>query len=260
MSHVPDAVPRYEQRTSAGNKNPYSVLGQTYALMADERGYKERGRASWYGFKFNGELTSNGESYDMFAMTGAHKTLPIPSYVRVTNRDNGKSVIVRINDRGPFHEDRIIDLSYAAAQRLGITRLGTGEVEVEIVVPEDDPRPPLLPRKQDQTWAKVETGKDSKPKGGEILSKPGEGVQTAIAKTASVTYLQVAAFSLEQTAKVFASTLSAKLNQKVLIVRASLPQPLYRVRLGPFKDAAAVLAAREHLQKVDISQAQLVYQ
>ena len=146
MSHVPDAQPRYELRTIAGNKNPYTVLGKTYTLMEDERAYKQRGIASWYGYKFNGERTSNGELYDMFSMTGAHKTLPIPSYVRVTNLDNHKSVIVRINDRGPFYEGRIIDLSYAAAQRLGITRAGTGNVEVEIVVPEGDPRPPLRGR------------------------------------------------------------------------------------------------------------------
>ena len=143
MSHVPDAQPKYELRTQAGNRNPYSVFGKTYFLLEDERNYKERGIASWYGYKFNGERTSNGELYDMFSMTGAHKTLPIPSYVRVTNLDNHKNVVVRINDRGPFFENRIIDLSYAAAQRLGITQEGTGNVEVEVIVPEDDPRPPL---------------------------------------------------------------------------------------------------------------------
>src|SRR6187402_3510186 len=101
LSHIPDAVPRYETRTIAGNKNPYTVLGKTYHLIEDESAYRERGNASWYGNKFNGHNTSNGERYDMYAMTGAHKTLPIPSYVRVTNLDNGKSVVVRINDRGP---------------------------------------------------------------------------------------------------------------------------------------------------------------
>lgn len=181
MSHVPDATPRYELRTIAGNKNPYTVLGKTYYLMEDERAYKQRGIASWYGYKFNGERTSNGELYDMFSMTGAHKTLPIPSYVRVTNLDNHKSVIVRINDRGPFYEGRIIDLSYAAAQRLGITRAGTGNVEVEIVVPEGDPRPPL--RGKPKTGTKVIAGKEpvvKEPVAKEAV-KESAGKETAIA-------------------------------------------------------------------------------
>ena len=143
MSHVPDAVPRYEVRTNAGNKNPYTVLGKTYHLIEDESSYRERGYASWYGNKFNGYHTSNGEVYNMYAMSGAHKTLPIPSYVRVTNVANGKSVVVRINDRGPFHSGRIIDLSYAAAQRIGINKVGTGMVDVEIALPGDDAPIPL---------------------------------------------------------------------------------------------------------------------
>ena len=129
-SHVPDAVPRYEVRTMAGNKNPYTVLGKTYYLIQDERSYKERGYASWYGTKFHGERTSNGEVYDMYAMTAAHKTLPIPSYVRVTNVSSGKTVVVRVNDRGPFVKNRVIDLSKAAAEELGM--LGSGVKAVEI--------------------------------------------------------------------------------------------------------------------------------
>ena len=144
MSHVPDAVPRVEKRTIAGNKNPYTVLGKTYYLMEDERAYIERGKASWYGFKFNGERTSNGELYDMFAMTGAHKTLPIPSYVRVTNLDNRTSVVVRINDRGPFVGDRIIDLSYVAALKLGMQQQGTAQVEVATITPGEAALTPLL--------------------------------------------------------------------------------------------------------------------
>lgn len=249
MSHVPDAVPRYENRTIAGNKNPYSVLGKTYYLMVDERAYIERGKASWYGFKFNGERTSNGELYDMFAMTGAHKTLPIPSYVRVTNLDNRKSVVVRINDRGPFHDGRIIDLSYAAAQRLGITRAGTGNVEVEVVVPEGDPRPPLRMRKQDK--AVRDAGLVSQT---EVSNTPSDG------KLPEGTYLQIAAFGVETSAKQFAASVKSTLKFPVVISVAKGPNKLYRVRVGPFKDAQAIQVARKSLEKIDISDVHVVYQ
>lgn len=265
MSHVPDAVPRYEQRTGAGNKNPYSVLGQTYYLIDDERSYKERGKASWYGYKFNGERTSNGEFYDMFSMTGAHKTLPIPSYVRVTNLANHNSVVVRINDRGPFHEERIIDLSYAAAQRLGITKMGTGDVEVEIVVPDDDPRPPLRPRTKVATYVNTpatkiavkETENTSRDAG--IVSRADEGITVSTAIPEG-TYLQIGAFSIEKSAKQFAASVGSKLGFPVVISVAKAPQKLYRVRVGPFKDAQGLQNAREQLQKINILQAHVVYQ
>ena len=253
MSHVPDAVPRYETRTIAGNKNPYTVLGQTYYLMDDERAYTERGKASWYGFKFNGERTSNGELYDMFAMTGAHKTLPIPSYVRVTNLDNRKSVIVRINDRGPFHDGRVIDLSYAAAQRLGITQIGTGNVEVEVVVPDGDPRPPLKPRKSGLV------AKEASKEAG-IVPKAEAGAEAADTKIPEGTYLQIAAFGVEKSAKDFAAKVGSVLTYPVVISTTKMPTKLYRVRVGPFKDAQSMQAAREQLQKIDISQVHVVYQ
>ena len=252
MSNVPDAVPRYENRTIAGNKNPYTVLGKTYYLMEDERAYKERGKASWYGYKFNGESTSNGELYDMFSMTGAHKTLPIPSYVRVTNLANKKSVIVRINDRGPFFDNRIIDLSYAAAQRLGITRVGTGDVEVEVVVPEGDPRPPL--RGKDKLVAKQIPLKE------DMVTKKEAGITGAESQLPEGTYLQIAAFGVEKSAHQFMSDVSAKLNYPVIISEVNAPQHLYRVRVGPFKDAQGVQAARDQLQKINILQSHIVYQ
>ena len=306
MSHVPDAVPRYEQRTIAGNKNPYSVLGKTYFLMDDERAYKERGTASWYGYKFNGERTSNGELYDMFAMTGAHKTLPIPSYVRVTNLDNHKSVIVRINDRGPFHDGRIIDLSYAAAQRLGITRMGTGNVEVEVVVPDDDPRPPLRARKKEliaaqasrralsvpspsvtppvvapvtpapaatQTPAtlpnsgataidasKAQLAKEVAAQDSGIVSKTEAGVTGAGPALPPGTYLQIGAFGVEASARQFAATVGSKLSFPVIVSQVLMPNKLFRVRVGPFADAASLQRAREQLQKIDILQTHVVYQ
>ncbi|MGO4221126.1 septal ring lytic transglycosylase RlpA family protein [Lysobacter sp. TAF61] len=147
--HVPDvdAIPEpevtNEPRSAIGNRPSYSVLGKQYRVLDNPKGYVEQGTASYYGQKFHGRRTSNLEVYDMYAFTAAHKTLPLPSFARVTNLDNGKSVVVRVNDRGPFHEGRVIDLSYAAAVKLGITARGTGRVEVRALVPGDDDRPVL---------------------------------------------------------------------------------------------------------------------
>lgn len=134
VEHIPDAVPKVEAVTRAGNRSPYTVLGKTYHInFKPSDTYTERGYASWYGTKFHGNNTANGEIYDMYAMTAAHKSLPIPSYVRVTNLENNKSVVVRINDRGPFHDGRIVDLSYVAAKKLDMLRKGTAPVKLEIL-------------------------------------------------------------------------------------------------------------------------------
>lgn len=130
---VRDAVPQQEPRARYGNHSPYTVFGKTYTVMGSSKGYRERGIASWYGSKFHGRRTSSGEPYDMHLATAAHKRLPLPTYAKVTNLDNGRSMIVKINDRGPFHEDRIIDLSYAAAVKLGVDKTGTARVEVTAI-------------------------------------------------------------------------------------------------------------------------------
>lgn len=139
IDSIPDAQPRAEPLREASNR-PYVVLGQLYTPMTQIRPYKARGTASWYGKRFKGKSTSSGESYDMYAMTGAHTTLPIPSYARVKNLANGKSVIVRINDRGPFNPDRLIDLSYVAARRLGYIAQGSAQVEVQSITPDQYPQ------------------------------------------------------------------------------------------------------------------------
>lgn len=133
VENIPDAVPRVEPLHRYANR-PYTVLGVEYVPMTSRQPYRARGVASWYGQKFHGKKTASGEVYDMYQMTAAHPTLPLPSYVRVTHLANGKSVVVRVNDRGPFLHGRIIDLSYAAAQKIGIAAKGTGEVEVEAIV------------------------------------------------------------------------------------------------------------------------------
>ncbi|MGH8029480.1 MAG: septal ring lytic transglycosylase RlpA family protein [Arenimonas sp.] len=138
VSNVAEPVPGREPRAATGNRSPYTVLGKVYRVRDSADGYVERGVASWYGTKFNGRATSSGERYDICRFTAAHKTLPLPSTVRVTNLDNGRSVLVRVNDRGPFHPGRILDLSYAAAVRLGVDRTGTARVEVRAVDDGDD--------------------------------------------------------------------------------------------------------------------------
>ena len=135
LSRVPDAVPRSEPKSASGNPPHYEVFGRRYFVLNSASGYHERGVASWYGEKFHGRRTSSGEPYDMYAMTAAHKTLPLPTYVRVTNLHNGNSVVVRVNDRGPFVDNRLIDLSYAAAVRLEMTRAGTAMVEIQAIGP-----------------------------------------------------------------------------------------------------------------------------
>lgn len=143
VDSIPEPEVRSEARSAVGNRPTYAVLGKKYRVLADTKGYVEKGTASYYGQKFHGRRTSNLEVYDMYAFTAAHKTLPLPSFARVTNLDNGKSVVVRVNDRGPFHEGRVIDLSYAAAVKLGITQRGTGRVEVRALQPGDDDKPAL---------------------------------------------------------------------------------------------------------------------
>lgn len=135
MANIPDPVPTFEPLSRGGNAKSYTVFGKRYHTLRTAEGYKERGLASWYGKKFHGRKTSNGERYDMFTMTAAHKTLPLPTYVWVTNLDNGRRVVVRVNDRGPFHPGRIIDLSYAAATRLDCVGV-IPRVEVEAITPE----------------------------------------------------------------------------------------------------------------------------
>ena len=143
LASIREPQPKYEPKSRYGNLPSYTVFNKTYSVLNSSDGYKERGHASWYGTKFHGFKTSNGEIYDMYSMTAAHKTLPLPTYAKVTNLHNKRSVIVRINDRGPFHGNRIIDLSYAAASRLGIIGNGVGMVEITAINPGVNAQPSL---------------------------------------------------------------------------------------------------------------------
>ncbi len=146
VSNLPEPTPRRDPLARWGNRPTYTVLGRTYRVLASADGFVERGIASWYGYKFHGRHTSSRERYDMCAFTAAHRTLPLPTYVRVTNLDNGRSVVVRVNDRGPFHDGRIIDLSYAAATRIDMKRAGTARVEVEALMGPDPTLTAAAPR------------------------------------------------------------------------------------------------------------------
>ncbi|WP_266170571.1 septal ring lytic transglycosylase RlpA family protein [Dyella subtropica] len=210
ISKLVEPEPKVEPRALYGNKSPYSVLGQTYRVLPNPNGYVERGIASFYGNKFHGYKTSSLEEYDMYQFSAAHKTLPLPSYARVTNLDNGKSVIVRINDRGPFHENRLIDLSFAAAVKIGVWPKGTGLVEVRAITPgeplQDLPPPPAPPS--------VTAG----------ASRPG-------------IYLQVGAFADNTNAERVAQQLRSANFAPVQVVDAQINgRNVRRVRVGPLAD------------------------
>ncbi|MHB8455256.1 MAG: septal ring lytic transglycosylase RlpA family protein [Acidiferrobacterales bacterium] len=212
VSNIPDAVPKPEPLSAKGNQ-PYTVFNKTYYPLKDAAGYHERGIASWYGRKFHGRLTSDGEHYDMYAMTAAHKTLPLPSYARVRNLNNGRSVIVRVNDRGPFLENRLIDLSYAAAAKLGILGTGTGIVEVDGLAPwETEPH---------TTTARAEA------------PGPALGKQADLPRL----YLQVGAFASKDNAETLRSRLEQADFTQVSVEQASNAS-LYRVRIGPLANVA----------------------
>ncbi|MEY4376943.1 MAG: hypothetical protein RJB26_1493, partial [Pseudomonadota bacterium] len=218
LAAIGDAQPRAETRTRRGNPPVYSVLGQTYQLLRSAAGYRERGVASWYGPDFHAKNTANGEAYDMYAMTAAHRTLPIPVYLKVTNLANGKSVVVRVNDRGPFKHNRIIDLSYTAAMKLDMLNKGTALVEVEAILPPGDDG--LLPEMTPELAASAPRA-PSVPK-------------LAALATGGLLYAQVGAFGVEANAFGLRDRLNVGGIKNVLVVRVARDgKPLWRVRIGP---------------------------
>jgi len=204
LESIPDAIPRPEARSAHGNPPFYDVLGRRYSVLASADGYVERGVASWYGPTFHGVNTSSGEPYDMYAMTAAHKTLPLPTYARVTNLRNGRSIVVRINDRGPFVANRLIDLSYTAASKLDMVREGTTLVEVKALTP-------------------------SSP---DNLTRTSEAPPPAL-------YVQAGAFANQSNAQRVAERLHAGGLRSAFIVTPPDGKPgLYRVRVGPIGSVA----------------------
>jgi rare lipoprotein A len=222
LDAVPDAVPRAEPLNRYANR-PYSVLGRDYVPMREVGSYRATGIASWYGRKFNGQKTSSGDIYDMYAMTAAHPTLPIPSYARITNPANGRSVVVRVNDRGPFHGGRVIDLSYTAAWKLGYVGQGSTEVVVESILPGTDlARAPLAPA-DDDPIAKLAG-----------IAEPAARPLPVVSDARGI-YIQLGAFGNADNAEALRGRLARELADfgGQLVVRAE--GGLYRLQLGPWE-------------------------
>jgi rare lipoprotein A len=207
-SDVRDAVPAAEPRARYGNRSPYEVLGKKYTVMASNQGYQKRGIASWYGSKFHGRRTSSGEPFDMHLATAAHRSLPLPTYAEVTNLDNGKKVIVKINDRGPFHEDRLIDLSYGAAVKIGMASTGTARVDVRAI---------------------------------SFEKKAPVGPKT---KVADGTFLQIGAFGNRDSAEQLAGRMMEERMQPVSIQKGN---NLYKVWIGPYETQSDITLAVNRL-------------
>ena len=238
IDSTPNATPKAESLHRYANR-PYKALGKQYTPLTTVGNYKERGIASWYGKKFNGQRTSIGETYDMYAMSAAHPILPIPSYARVTNLVNHKSVVVRINDRGPFLHDRIIDLSYTAAHKLGILGTGSAQVEVESLAA-DTVTSPVAPVAEVESIP-LESPVSSTP----IATAPPAAPATP--ERAENVYLQLGAFKTESSAKQFLAKMRHKLGhstqQLVLLHKGGLT----RVQIGPYGNAEQARAAANQL-------------
>lgn len=237
-----DAIPRPEARSRYGNGPVYEVLGNRYSVMQSSDGYKERGVASWYGRKFHGRLTSNREPYNMYAMTAAHKSLPLPTYVRVRNLSNNKSVVVRVNDRGPFVHNRIIDLSYSAALKLDMIKDGTGLVEIEAIgfdAPAGD-------RPVRQTTA-APPAPETAP----------EAIPETVAE--NQIYVQVGAFGdIENAERRLALMRSRSLGTSFVVEDTSQSPSLFRVRIGPIKSVLQYDLLVEELENLGITDPYLI--
>jgi rare lipoprotein A len=243
VSRIPDAVPHPEPLSRYGNPPEYWVDGHRYHTLRDSHGYHARGVASWYGYKFHGRLTSSREPYDMFAMTAAHRSLPLPTYARVTNLRNGRAVVVRINDRGPFHGDRLIDLSYAAAAKLGILRKGTGLVEVDALDP-NHPAPASPPP------APAVAAADPPAAAVPAADPPATGPSL---------FVQVGAFANRANAERLLSQLDSELRQPVRIEEQHrTPVPLYRVRVGPLASVELADDLSRRLRALGLADTHLV--
>ena len=236
VTEVSNAVPKAEPRSKYGNPKNYKVLGKWYSVRESSKGYTKKGIASWYGKKFHGHRTSSGETYDMYAMTAAHKTLPLPTYVRVTHLENGKSVIVKVNDRGPFHDNRIIDLSYSAAKKLGVTAKGTGAVEVFAIDPE--------------TYQKKEPYQPKFNRNSALSTYP--------AKSNYKLYLQVGAFTDKNNANKLHKRLSRMFKQQQIHSEFASEKNIYRVRIGPLASVAAADKLTIYLNNKGIPTAQII--
>lgn len=230
LDAIPDAVPRLEPLHRFANR-PYVALGQAYTPDTELRSYKESGTASWYGRRYHGQRTSSGESYDMYGMTAAHRTLPIPSYARVTNVASKRSVVVRINDRGPFHSDRVIDVSYTAAYKLGMLQGGSTQVEIEALDPRGQPAvaPKTAPLRQPEPLAAAPA-------------------MTTAAENGRI-YVQLGAFGMQDNAEQFRGRLKLELAQLADKLQITPADGMFKVRTGPYASHAEASQAAAEIRK-----------
>jgi len=238
VSQIREVIPVPLNRTMAGNRSPYTVNGRSYRVMQTEVGFQQTGLASWYGEKFHGHQTSNGEVFDMYQVSAAHTGLPIPSFVRVTNLENQRSIVVRVNDRGPFHNDRVIDLSYAAAYKLGFSNQGTALVHIEAIVPS-----------QNVILA------------ANTATNPATTVTASAAAAAGDRYLQAGAFSDLRAAQRLSDRLRDLTSRPVFIrsiQAADTSQQLHRVRVGPISDPSEIERISNLMQSANLGQPYVV--
>lgn len=253
LESIPDAEPRIEPHNRR-NSRPYVVFGKTYTPIADGRPYKQRGRGSWYGKKFHGQKTASGELYDMYQMTAAHPTLPLPSYARVTNLKNGRQIIVRVNDRGPFLSNRIIDLSYTAALKLGYIAQGSAELEVERLLPDEIER--IASARRERTTdthsvatAALESGAIDKAEtpAAVQLTSVGPATPVSVVNSASGYYLQLGAYSQKANAESMRARLAPAWAADLPPLEVAQQGPHHRIYGGPFASRQEAEAAARRL-------------
>jgi len=260
LDSIPDAVPRVEP-INRGTARPYVVMGRSYTPMTSLAPYKGRGIATWYGRRYHGRQTSSGEPYDMYAMTAAHTTLPIPSYARVTNLKNGKSVVVRINDRGPFVDGRIIDLSYTAAHRIGVLAGGAAMVEVESIIPDASgtmvaaaPPPPVAPAPSFES-APLAAAREPEPPAAQLpVAEPPPAVsasapQMPVTSDARGIYLQLGAFGSRENAENFLTRMKLQVEWLASMLHVFSRDGLFRVHAGPYAREAEARQAAERVNQ-----------
>jgi rare lipoprotein A len=254
IDNIPDAVPRIEPIRGATSR-PYVAMGKTYTPMTSLQPYKGRGIASWYGRRYHGKPTASGEIYDMYSMSAAHTTLPIPSYARVTNLANGKSVVVRVNDRGPFVDGRIIDLSYSAAHRIGVLAGGSAMVEVEAIIPDASgtlaapaPRAPAPPATRPEAVPDV-AAREPEPAPAPPAVEPAPEPQIPIAPEPGGYYVQLGAFGSKDNAENFLARMKAQMSGQPDNVQVFARDGLYRVQAGPYSNQVEARQAAERMNQ-----------
>lgn len=233
QAELKDAIPRAEAKSRGGNKD-YQVFGKSYQVLDSAKNFEQTGQASWYGNKFHGHLTSNGEIYDMYAMSAAHKNLPLPTYLKVTNLANEKSVVVRVNDRGPFHQSRIIDLSYSAAYKLDMLKQGTAQVKISAITDFDSE---IAQAKRQKATVKQPTIVTSTTELTDAAMPSKQKPTSTPTKTVETPYIQVFATSKKTLAENTTKQLTIKYKQAC---HYYLHQGIYRIQIGPIADITSL--------------------